>query len=86
MKRLILIVGAFTLWITLGTSCYLATELIDVQMSSKCEATYTYKNVNGETKTSPRCFETEDGNVCKDGVKLVRAIRINEKRICERRK
>lgn len=86
MKRALLIVGAFTLWIALCSSCYLATNFIDVRMSGKCKTTYTYKNVNRETKTSTRCFETENGNVCKDGVKLVRAIKINEKRICERRK
>jgi hypothetical protein len=84
MKRLILIVGAFTLWIALGTSCYIATELIEPRMSKKCEVKYTYKNQNGETKTSPRCFETEDGNVCKDKAKLVKANKVIEKRICKK--
>ena len=84
MKRLILIVGAFTLWIALGTSCYIATELIEPRMSKKCEVSYTYKNQNGETKKSTRCFETEDGNVCKNNAKLVRADKVIEKRICKK--
>lgn len=84
MKRLILIVGAFTLWIALGTSCYLATELIEPKMSSKCESTYTYKTANGDTKTSTRCFETEEGNVCKYNAKLVKADKVIEKKICKK--
>ena len=84
MKRLILIVGAITLWTVLGTSCYLATELIEPKMSKKCESSYTYKNVAGETKQSLKCFETEDGNVCKDRTKLVRADKVIEKRICKK--
>jgi hypothetical protein len=53
-------------------------------MSKKCEVSYTYKNQNGETKISTRCFETEDGNVCKDNAKLVRADKVIEKRICKK--
>ena len=84
MKRLILIVGAIALWIALCSSCYLATNFIDVRMSGKCETTYTFKNQNGETKTSTRCFETETGNVCKDKAKLVRANKVIEKRVCKK--
>jgi hypothetical protein len=83
MKRFILIVGAFTLWIALGTSCYLATELIEPQMSKKCEFTYSYIDSDGNKRTSIRCFETEDGNVCKDKTKLVRANKVIEKRYCK---
>ena len=84
MKRLILITGSITLWIALCSTCYLATNFIDVRMSSNCETTYTFKNQNGETKSSTRCFETEAGNVCKDKAKLVRANKVIEKRICKK--
>lgn len=84
MKRALLIVGAFTLWIALCSTCYLATNFIDVRMSSECETTYTFKNSSGENKISTRCFETENGNVCKDNAKLVRADKVIEKRICKK--
>ena len=81
MKRTLLIVGAFTLWISLGSSCYLATEFIPVR--NKCNSTYSYTDMQGNKGTSSRCFETEEGNMCKYKSKLIKVNRVVEKKVCE---
>lgn len=81
MKRLVLIAGALALWSLLLSTCYFATKIKNLK--SMCKSSYHYTDVLGNKGISKHCFDTEDGMICKDAKHSVRAIRVEEKRICE---
>ena len=81
MKRLVLIAGALALWSLLLSSCYFATKI--KKLKTNCKATYYYTDAKGNKGIAKHCFDTEDGMICKDAKHSVRALRVEEKRICK---
>ena len=81
MKRLVLIAGALALWSLLLSSCYFATKI--KSLKTICKATYYYTDEKGNKGIAKHCFDTEDGMICKDAKHSVRALRVEEKRICK---
>lgn len=81
MKRLVLIAGALALWSVLLSTCYFATKIKNLK--TNCKASYHYTDVAGNKGIAKHCFDIEDGMICKNAKHSVRAIRVEEKRICE---
>ena len=81
MKRLILIVGAFTLWTALGTSCYLAYEILPLKR--KCKVTYEYTDKNGNKGISEHCFMYEDRYICRDIKHITQVKETKKKEVCK---
>lgn len=83
MKRLVLIAGALALWSVLLSSCYFATKIKNLKANRKCKSTYYYTDAKGNKGIAKHCFETEDGMICKNANYSIRAIRVEERRICD---
>lgn len=77
MKRALITTIAVVYFVGYGT---ISNEMHQL---TSCKKEYTYIDVNGNTGHSKHCFRDNDTFICRNIKRGVRAVKVEEKRICK---